>query len=339
MKKLVDKLFREQTLTQDELKAVLSADNDLRTYLHECARKTTVSVFGNAVYVRGLIEFTNYCKNDCLYCGLRCSNADVKRYRMSDAQIMECCALGYANGLRTFVLQGGEDLYFTDDRLCALIQCIKAGYPDCAVTLSLGERDKHSLRRLRESGVDRYLLRQETANAALYASLHPPEMSIDSRKQCLYDLKELGFQVGCGFMVGVPGQTLDNITEDLGFIAALRPAMVGVGPFVPHSGTPLGSHPHGDLALTLNIIAILRLMNPNLLLPATTALATIDKSGREHAVLAGANVVMPNLTPSDVRADYLLYNNKAYENIDDVKARLHRIEREAVTARGDYREL
>ena len=341
MNELTDKLARERILERGEFKALLDCGSD-NAYLHRRARMAREEVFGNKIYIRGLIEFTSYCKRNCYYCGLRKGNADAKRYRLTKEQILECCAEGHELGFRTFVLQGGEDGYFTDDILADIVRTIKSEYPDCAITLSLGERGYESLKLLRRAGADRYLLRQETSNDNHYSMLHPPEMELSTRKKCLWDLKEIGYQVGCGFMVGSPGQTTDHIVDDLLFIKELDPAMVGIGPFIPHSSTPFADKAQGDLHLTLNALAILRLMKPSLLLPATTALGTILDTGREMGVMAGANVVMPNLSPADAREKYLLYNNKI---CTDESARLCRgciarrmqsVGCEVVTSRGDY---
>jgi len=294
--------------------------------------------------MRGLIEFTNYCKNDCLYCGLRAGNNKAERYRLSKQQILECCKAGHALGFRTFVLQGGEDPFFTDEILVEIVSEIREAYPDCAITLSLGERSYESYGRLRKAGADRYLMRHETANEEHYNTLHPENMLLANRKQCLFNLKELGYQVGCGFMVGSPNQTADHLVDDLCFIKELKPHMVGIGPFIPHSDTPFGGKQAGDLHLTLNLLAILRLMQPSLLLPATTALGTVDPNGRELGVLAGANVVMPNLSPVDVRKKYLLYDNKictgdeAAECVACMARRILNTGYEIVVARGDYNE-
>ena len=339
MKELIDKLTSENVLTRDEFKILLACDND---YLHERARAVREEIFGNKIYLRGLIEFTSHCKNDCYYCGLRRSNQSAGRYRLTKEQILECCAEGYELGFRTFVLQGGEDDYYTDDILAGIIREIKASYPDCAITLSLGERSYDSLKLLYQAGADRYLLRQETSNAEHYAKLHPAEMTLAARQKCLRDIKEIGYQAGCGFMVGSPGQTLDHIVDDLLFIKELDPAMVGVGPFIPHSSTPFAGEKQGSLRLTLNILAILRLMKPNLLLPATTALGTIEDTGREMGVLAGANVVMPNLSPADAREKYLLYDNKICTDESAslcrgcIGQRMRSIGCEVVVSRGDY---
>ncbi|MCL2378236.1 MAG: [FeFe] hydrogenase H-cluster radical SAM maturase HydE [Defluviitaleaceae bacterium] len=342
MKKLIDKLEKSQVLTRDEIKELLAYDGD---YLFERARYTARSIYGNKIFARGLIEVTNYCKCDCYYCGLRRSNSSAVRYRLTKSQVMDCCKMGYNLGFRTFVLQGGEDGYYTDEILVELISGIKSQFPDCAVTLSIGERSYESYKQLFDAGADRYLLRHETANDAHYSKLHPPEMLLSNRKKCLLDLKEIGYQVGCGFMVGTPGQTLDNIVDDLLFIKELDPAMVGVGPFVPHSATPFAENRPGDLRLTLNILAMLRLMKPNLLIPATTALGSIDSKGRELAVLAGANVIMPNLSPVDARKKYLLYNNKistdgeTADNFSNIKRSMKDIGYDIISARGDYFDL
>ncbi len=342
MKALLDRLESGETLSREEYKSLLTCEEP---YLYERARAARKRVYGDRVFMRGLIEFTSYCKNDCYYCGLRRSNASAKRYRLSKEQILGCCKTGYALGFRTFVLQGGEDAYFNDDRLVEIVSAIRRRYPDCAITLSVGERSRESYLRLYEAGANRYLLRHETANAAHYAMLHPPELSLAKRKQCLWDLKKTGYQVGCGFMVGSPEQTLEHIVEDLLFIKVFVPAMAGVGPFLPHSLTPFADEKPGDLCQTLNILAILRLMRPNLLLPATTALGTLCENGREMGVLAGANVVMPNLSPPDARENYILYDNKistgceAAENVANLQKRIRSAGCELVVSRGDYIEI
>lgn len=307
------------------------------------AREVRERVYGKEVYLRGLIEFTNYCKNDCLYCGIRRSNARAERYRLTAEDILECCARGYELGFRTFVLQGGEDPWFTDERVCSLVAQIRAGWPDCAITLSIGEKSRASYQAYFDAGAERYLLRHETANAAHYRRLHPAEMDGEARKQCLYDLKDIGYQVGCGIMVGSPGQSRDHVVEDLRFMQELRPHMIGIGPFIPHKDTPFAGEPAGTLAGTLRLLAIIRLMFPRVLLPATTALGTIDPRGRERGVLAGANVVMPNLSPAGVRGKYLLYDGKicigdeAAECHRCMERRMRRIGYEVVVSRGDYR--
>ena len=300
-------------------------------------------VYGRRVFLRGLIEISNHCRNDCRYCGIRRS-AVCRRYRLSPEQILDCCATGHKLGFRTFVLQGGEDAWFTDDVLCRLIGDIKRSYPECAVTLSLGERGRESFRRLRDAGADRYLLRHETADRDHYAYLHPDEMSFDHRMQCLHDLRDLGYQVGCGFMVGSPHQTLATLQRDLDFIDSFRPEMVGIGPFIPATGTPFEQEPAGSVELTLRLLALIRIMHPQVLLPATSALGTMHYQGRERAVMAGANVVMPNLSPQSTRALYSIYNNKlstdseAAENVADIRARLEALGFEVPVDRGDFRK-
>lgn len=311
-KELFNKLYQDRQLTEAEYKELLElhTDKEIAEYGFELARKRQKETFGNEVYTRGLIEISNYCKNDCIYCGIRRSNQNAERYRLSEEEILSCCESGYALGFRTFVLQGGEDGYYTDDLLEDLLHKIKAAYPDCAITLSLGERSRESYERLYTAGADRYLLRHETANEAHYGKLHPAEMSLKNRKQCLYTLKEIGYQVGCGIMVGSPYQTIDNLVEDLTFMKALNPHMVGIGPFIPQKDTPFGEMEPGSLEMTLFLLAIIRLMLPKVLLPATTALGTIHSRGRELGILAGGNVVMPNLSPVKVRKKYALYDNK-----------------------------
>lgn len=300
------------------------------------------AAYGRTVFVRGLIEVTNHCQNDCLYCGIRRSNR-CSRYRLTKEQVLDCCRQGHALGIRTFVLQGGEDAWMTDERVADWVGSIRSEFPDCAVTLSLGERGRESFRRLREAGADRYLLRHETADRDHYGRLHPAEMSFDHRMQCLRDLRELGYQVGCGFMVGSPFQTIETLKKDLAFIADFKPEMVGIGPFIPAEGTPFANRRAGSIELTLRLLAIIRVLLPKVLLPATTALGTLHPKGRELAIAAGANVVMPNLSPQDTRALYSIYNNKlatgseAAESIADIRARLKAIGMEAPVSRGDFK--
>lgn len=311
MKQLIDKLYETGNLEPEEYKELINNRNLwLSEYLFEKARAVRIENYGYDVYMRGLIEFTNYCGNDCYYCGIRRSNHNAQRYRLTKEQILECCAAGYSLGFRTFVLQGGEDGYFTDDKIVDIVSSIKAKYPDCAVTLSIGERSYESYRAFFDAGAERYLLRHETADACHYGKLHPKSQSLDYRMQCLYNLKAIGYQVGCGFMVGSPYQTTDCIVEDLLFIKQLNPHMVGIGPFIPHHDTPFADKKAGTLELTLFLLGIIRLMLPQVLLPATTALGTIHPRGRELGILAGANVVMPNLSPKSVRSKYMLYDNK-----------------------------
>jgi len=278
--------------------------------LFEEARKVRDAHYGKKIFVRGLIEFTNYCKNDCFYCGIRRSNKNAQRYRLTKEEILSCCETGYRLGFHTFVLQGGEDPYYNDDLMCEIIYEIKSRYPDCAVTISFGEKSRDTYKRYKEAGADRYLLRHETANPAHYGMLHPKELSLKNRKKCLYDLKELGFQVGAGFMVGSPYQTDEHIVDDLLFLKELNPHMVGIGPFIPHKDTPFRDFPEGTLQKTLTLLAIIRIMLPKVLLPSTTALGTIHPKGREMGFQAGANVVMPNLSPVGVRKAYSLYDGK-----------------------------
>lgn len=308
---LIDKLEATSRLTGEEWIALIeNRGQDTAEYLFERARKWQQTYYGKRIYTRGLIEFTNYCRNDCYYCGIRRGNRNAQRYRLTKEQILECCQIGYELGFRTFVLQGGEDAWFTQERLEEIVHAIRVNYGDCAITLSLGERSRESYRRLFEAGADRYLLRHETADETHYASLHPPELSAAHRKQCLWDLKEIGYQTGTGFMVGSPGQTAAHLARDMMFIRELEPHMVGIGPFVPHHDTPFAGEMGGSVELTLFMIGLLRVMLPKLLLPATTALGTIDPQGREKGILAGANVVMPNLSPTSVRKKYELYDNK-----------------------------
>lgn len=306
---ILEKLKNEQNVTDTELGALLESDAQDHA-LFAAADAVRRQEYGTDVYVRGLIEFTNYCRNNCLYCGIRRDNHQADRYRLTEEQILECCEKGYALGFRTFVLQGGEDTWFTDERVCSIVSSIRRGYPDCAITLSIGEKPRESYQAYYDAGADRYLLRHETASARLYQELHPKEMSMKHRQQCLYDLKEIGYQTGAGFMVGAPGQTTQDLICDLRFLQELSPDMIGIGPFIAHGCTPFADKENGTLELTLRLLAILRLMFPYVLLPATTALGTIHPMGRELGLRAGANVVMPNLSPVNVRKKYELYDNK-----------------------------
>lgn len=343
-REIIDSLEKNGNLEKEQLKILLETKNqEAIEYLHERARETAHRIYGNKVYIRGLIEFTNYCKNDCYYCGIRRSNGHADRYRLSREQILSCCEAGYELGFRTFVLQGGEDPYFTDEKICTLVSGIKKAYPDCAVTLSIGEKERESYEAYFKAGADRYLLRHETADETHYRKLHPAEMSLSHRKQCLRNLKEIGYQTGCGFMVGSPGQTIDTLYEDLAFIKELQPEMVGIGPFIPQKDTPFGGEAAGTLEQTLRLLSIIRLMHPHVLLPSTTALGTIHPLGREKGIRAGANVVMPNLSPVDVREKYKLYDNKictgdeAAECRFCMQRRMESVGYEVVTDRGDYK--
>lgn len=309
---IVEKFIKYHELTKDEYCELLkySTNQSVSDRLSEEAVRIRKKHYGNKVYTRGLIEFTNYCKNNCYYCGIRRGNNHATRYRLTNDEILDCCQNGYLLGFRTFVLQGGEDPWFTDDRLVEIIRNVKENYPDCAITLSVGEKSYDSYKMFREAGADRYLLRHETADEEHYSSLHPEGMSLTARKQCLYNLKSLGYQVGAGFMVGSPGQTLDNLAEDLIFLKDLNPQMVGIGPFIPHHDTRYAEEKAGSVELTLFLLSVIRILLPKVLLPATTALGTLDSRGREKGLLAGANVVMPNLSPVKNRKQYDLYDNK-----------------------------
>lgn len=340
MTELVQKLYNTGNLSDSEFKALIES-NEASEFLAYCADKVRRQHYGKKVFLRGLIEVSSYCKNDCLYCGIRRSNKNAERYRLNREKILSCCENGYNSGFRTFVMQGGEDAYFTDDFMCSLVSEVKKKYPDCAVTLSLGERSYESYKRLKNAGADRYLLRHETASEYLYRKLHPSEMNLANRMECLFNLHELGYQVGAGFMVGVPFQTTENIIEDLRFLQKLQPHMIGIGPFVPHHGTPFADRKGGTLLLTLRLLGILRLMFPKVLLPATTALGTIAPDGRELGLKTGCNVVMPNLSPVDVRKKYELYDNKictgeeAAECITRLKSSIESAGYEVSSERGD----
>lgn len=343
---LVEKLIRNHRLTREEFTALLKLQDDaaVRDRLQEEALRLRKEIYGTDVYMRGLIEFTNYCKNNCLYCGIRAGNRNTNRYRLTKEEILQCCENGWELGFRTFVLQGGEDPWFTDEMIVDLVKSIKEKYPDCAVTLSIGEKSLESYRKYREAGADRYLLRHETANKAHYEMLHPEQMSHERRMHCLRDLKDLGFQVGAGFMVGSPGQTLEHLAEDLEFLQDFQPQMVGIGPFIPHHDTQFAHERAGSVDQTLFLLSIIRILLPNVLLPATTALGTMDPRGREKGFLHGANVVMPNLSPVKNRKDYDLYDNKICTGEESaecrtcLQSRVEAVGFSLVTDRGDFKE-
>lgn len=335
-----------QTLLETRFLGMSDAEQKaFDTFLFERAVQTARQQFQNRIYIRGLIEFTNYCKNNCYYCGIRRDNKNADRYRLTAEEILLCCQEGYKLGYRTFVLQGGEDGYYTDDRICEIVSSVKRLYPNCAVTLSIGEKSVESYRRFFEAGADRYLLRHETADAEHYASLHPKEMSFENRRRCLSELKAIGYQVGAGFMVGSPGQTVECLAEDLKYLEELQPHMIGIGPYIVHNQTPFAGSPNGSVEQTLVLIGILRLMFPKVLLPATTALGTLAADGRERGILAGANVIMPNLSPVGVRKKYSLYENKictgeeSAQCMQCIRNRMKQIGYEIVVDRGDYPEL
>lgn len=342
---LINKLEKNGSLSLDEYKLLI--DNRNEEYAEILASKAVEArkrIYGNDVYIRGLIEISNVCKNDCHYCGIRAGNRNCERYRLNKEQILSCCENGYSLGFRTFVMQGGEDGYFSDEVMCDIISEIKKKYPDCAVTLSLGERSYESYKRLFDAGSDRYLLRHETADKEHYQKLHPEDLSFDKRMNCLKNLKEIGFQTGCGFMVGSPYQTSEHLAKDLKFVEEFKPEMCGIGPFIPHKDTVFRDYPAGSLELTCYLLSIIRLISPNILLPSTTALGSIDPMGREKGILAGANVVMPNLSPLDTRSKYELYNNKlsigaeSAQGKTELEKRMEIIGYKIVTARGDIKK-
>ena len=340
---IAEKFIKQGQLEQEEYPELLNLYKDPETVgvIRQEAVRIQKKYFGNKIYTRGLVEFTNYCRNDCYYCGIRHSNTNAERYRLTKEEILQCCENGHELGFRTFVLQGGEDPWFNDERMIDIIKSIKQNYPDCAITLSIGEKSKESYRKYREAGADRYLLRHETADEAHYRYLHPENLSLSNRIQCLYDLKELGYQIGAGFMVGAPGQTMENLAEDLVFLKKLNPHMAGIGPFIPHHDTKFAKEEPGSVELTLFLLSVIRIMLPKVLLPATTALGTLDPKGREKGFQAGANVIMPNLSPVKNRKQYELYDNKictgeeAAECRGCLSRRAESVGYEIVTDRGD----
>lgn len=340
---MIDKLRRERKLSAEEYKALLLCqDAEVLDYLQRQAQEETLARFGNKIFIRGLIEISNRCRNNCYYCGIRKENGNVARYELTQDEILACCREGYQIGFRTFVLQGGEAPEAKDDRIAETVTAIRREFPDCAITLSLGERSCEAYERFFRAGANRYLLRHETHNGQHYRKLHPAEMSLAHRLQCLDQLKEIGYQVGTGIMVGSPHQTIDHLVEDIRFIEQFRPEMIGMGPFIPHHDTVFATSPPGDMELTLKLLSIFRLMLPDALIPATTALATLAPNGRERGILAGANVVMPNLSPPAQRAKYSLYDNKASmgaeaaEGVNRLEEELKSIGYEISKERGDY---
>lgn len=341
---LIAKLSASRSLTEEEYQLLI--DERTKTSAEELKSRAVAvrkAIYGNAIYVRGLLEISNYCKNDCLYCGLRRSNRKCERYRLTEEEILSCAREGFQLGYRTFVLQGGEDAWFTDEILCGLIRRIKEYCPGSAVTISMGERGRESFQRLFDAGADRYLLRHETADRGHYEKLHPSEMSFDNRMQCLHDLREIGYQVGAGFMVGSPGQTSKELAKDLKFIEEFHPDMCGIGPFIPHHETPFAEFPAGTVELTCYLLSVIRLIYPPVLLPSTTALGTIDPMGRQKGILAGANVVMPNLSPVRVRKQYEIYDGKICTGEESAQCRsclerqMEAINYKIVTERGDIK--
>ena len=336
----IERIDQLPSLPRDELRALLESRSPADAqYLFARAREARARVYGQDVYLRGLIEISSYCKNDCYYCGLRRGNEKAQRYRLDKTEILDCCARGHALGLRTFVLQGGEDTYFNDERLCDIVNEIRQTYPDCAITLSLGERSRASYEALFAAGANRYLLRHESANEAHYRSLHPVGMQLRTRLQCLQDLRNIGYQVGCGFMVGSPGQTIDCLLDDLAFLRAFRPEMVGIGPFLPHRDTPFAQQPPGTPELTLFLLGLMRLLLPEALLPATTALGSADPEGRVRGLLAGANVIMPNISPPQVRAKYAIYDGKETQGVEGLKRQAAQAGMVIAQGRGDARSI
>lgn len=340
---LIEKLQREHRLTHEEyLRLLEHRTPEMQELLAQKARAVCEKTYGKGIFLRGLVEVSSYCKQNCLYCGLRRENGSAVRYRLTEEEILSVCREGYALGYRTFVLQGGEDPYFTPQRVADLVQNIKEEFPQVAVTLSLGEASKETYALWRNAGADRYLLRHETANGRHFALLHPASQTLKTRMQCIEHLRDLGYQVGVGMMIGSPHQTLEHLAEDLCFLQDFQPHMVGMGPFIPQKDTPFGAESAGSVDLTLYLLSIVRLMLPKVLLPATTALATLDEKGREKGILAGANVCMPNLTPPALREHYAIYDGKlstrgeSAQNVMEIKKQMEAIGFTIVESRGDY---
>ncbi len=345
MTEFAKKLLENRFLSEQEYALLIRehTEEDARILGEEACRIRN-EIYGPHVYIRGLIEISNICKNDCLYCGIRRSNTSCARYRLTHEDILSCCEEGYSLGFRTFVLQGGEDGYYTDDLLCDIVKDIKKRFTDCAVTLSVGERSRESYQRLFDAGTDRYLLRHETADSSHYARLHPESLTLENRMRCLNDLRDIGFQVGAGFMVGSPYQTAEHLAKDLCFIQGFKPDMCGIGPFIPHRDTPFGTFPAGSVSLTCFLLSVIRIIHPTVLLPATTALGTLLPDGREKGILSGANVVMPNLSPASSRKKYQLYNNKLSDGaesaqcLNQLKERVAKAGCTVIVHRGDVKK-
>lgn len=344
VKNLIDKLNKDKCLSLAQYNTLIDKyDSDDFDYAKNLAVELRKEAYGNKVFIRGLIEISNYCKNGCLYCGINRSNKNCSRYRLTKEEILACCDYGYELGFRTFVLQGGEDNHFTDETVCDIVKEIKSKFPDCAVTLSLGEKSFKSYKKLYDAGADRYLLRHETADSEHYSKLHPSDLSLENRLECLKNLKTIGFQTGCGIMVGSPYQTSEHIAKDLKFIEEFDPEMCGIGPFLPHKDTIFASFEKGSFELTLFLLSLIRIMKPNILLPSTTALGTIREGGREMGILHGANVIMPNLSPESAKDKYMLYDNKLRTGLESanalemLKEKMASIGYEIVTDRGDYK--
>jgi biotin synthase len=342
---LIKKLDAEKALSREEWRQLIGTftDGD-REFARTIAQGIALEHFGRGIFFRGIVEFTNFCKNDCLYCGIRRDDRGVQRYRLEKDDILGCCRSGWAAGFRTFVLQGGEDPFYTDDLMAEIVSAIRAEFPTCAITLSIGEKSRESYQRFFDAGANRYLLRHETANKEHYGKMHPPDQTFENRMRCLRDLKDIGYQTGAGMMVGAPYQTVETLTDDMLFLGSFRPEMIGMGPFIPHHGTPFRDFPAGSTTDTLMLLSLCRIMLPDVLLPATTALGTLSGDGRKLGVLAGANVIMPNLSPVADRKKYMLYDNKAItgddaaESLSVLQKHLDEIGYHLVVSRGDYME-
>ena len=340
---IINKLYNENNASREELLYLLdNIDSKSKELLIEKAHKTRLKYFKNKVYIRGLVELTSFCKKDCLYCGLRRTNKNAQRYRLSKEEVLECVRAGDKLGYKTIVLQGGEDAYFNDEVMVDIIKSIKKEFPNNAITLSLGERSYESYKKMYNAGADRYLLRHESASKKLYEDIHPGE-PFEIRRKCLKNLKDIGYQAGAGFMVGIPNQTNEDLVNDLLFVKDFEPAMCGIGPFIPHKDTPFKGFNCGSAKMTLFILSLCRIMLPDVLLPATTALSTVRDDGRQLGVLSGANVIMPNLSPIEVRKKYMLYDNKAItgddagENLKLIQDNINEIGYEVIIDKGDYK--
>lgn len=306
-----------QNFSKDEIIEILK-DESKNDWLFSLADKIRHDNVGDGVHLRGLIEFSNICKRSCKYCGLRAADKFIDRYRISSDEIVSYAEHAVKTGYKTIVLQSGEDEYFTTDRICEIISRIKK--LGAALTLSIGERSFEDYKAFKESGADRYLIRIETTDRNLYKKMHP-HMDFDNRLRCLKDLKTLGYEVGTGCLVGLPEQSIDSLADDILFFKEIDADMVGIGPFIPHPHTPLKDASNGSFILALKVMALTRILLPDINIPATTAMETLNPNGRIIALKSGANVVMPNVTTTEYRAKYEIYPNKICINENPDKCR------------------
>ncbi len=335
MNELIQKAKLKHNLTKNEIIGLLS-NKDIDIELFSAADEVRKKYVGDEVHLRALIEFSNYCRCSCLYCGIRCDNRLVERYRLSKDQILSLSKIAVDFGYKTIVLQSGEDIYYSADYLSQIIKKIKEN--DVAVTLSIGERPAEEYKILKEAGADRFLLRIETTDIELYKKMHP-KASIENRKRCLYDLKNLGYETGSGCLVGLPNQSIESLADDILFFKELDADMIGIGPLIPHENTPLKNVNSGDFNLALKVMALTRLLLPDINIPATTAMETLNPNGRLIALQSGANVVMPNVTFDEYKSKYEIYPDKAKVDYNELLTVLNKIGRFVSNEKGFRNKL